>query len=69
MQYDNSFLAHDDDDDDVLIVETEEGPSNNADGPEAENRKRKLEDKEYTGAKRMRSELPDDKQDDVIALD
>lgn len=60
-----SFPAHDDDDDDVLIVETEEVPSNNADGTEAKNRKRKFEDKEYTGAKKMRSELPDD----VIALD
>lgn len=65
-----SFPAHDEDDeDDVLIVETEEGPSNNADDTETKNRKRKLDDKEYTGAKRMRSELPDDKQDDVIALD
>uniref|UniRef100_A0A8C5RJK9 SUMO-activating enzyme subunit 2 n=1 Tax=Laticauda laticaudata TaxID=8630 RepID=A0A8C5RJK9_LATLA len=68
----STSTAHDDDDDDdddVLIVETEEGPSNNADDAEAKNRKRKLDDKEYTGAKRMRSELPDDQQDDVIALD
>ncbi|XP_026570114.1 SUMO-activating enzyme subunit 2 [Pseudonaja textilis] len=60
---------NDDDDDDVLIVETEEGASNNADDTEAKNHKRKLDDKEYSGAKRMRSELPDDQQDDVIALD
>ncbi|XP_007440000.2 SUMO-activating enzyme subunit 2 isoform X1 [Python bivittatus] len=65
----STSTAQDEDDEDVLIVETEEDPSKNADDTEAKNRKRKLDDKEYTGAKRMRSELPDDKQDDVIALD
>ncbi|XP_044290116.1 SUMO-activating enzyme subunit 2 isoform X3 [Varanus komodoensis] len=58
-----------DDDDDVLIVETEEGPSCNADDTESKHRKRKLEDKEHRGTKRLRAEPPADDQGDVIALD
>ncbi|XP_033013279.1 SUMO-activating enzyme subunit 2 [Lacerta agilis] len=56
-------------DDDVLIVETEEGSSSNADDTESKSRKRKLDEKEHTGTKRLRSEQLAEEQDDVIALD
>ncbi|XP_060109667.1 SUMO-activating enzyme subunit 2 [Heteronotia binoei] len=58
-----------DEDDDVLIVETDEGPSSNDDSMENKSRKRKLDDKEQAGTKRMRSETSADEQDDVIAID
>lgn len=63
-----SFPAQDEDDD-VLIVETEEGPSTNADDVENKSRKRKLDDKEQAGAKRLRSETSAEEQEDVIAID
>lgn len=63
------FIPAPDEDDDVLLVETEEGSAGNADDTESTNRKRKLEDKEHAGMKRMRSEPPVGEQEDVIALD
>ncbi|XP_072836955.2 SUMO-activating enzyme subunit 2 [Pogona vitticeps] len=56
-------------DDDVLIVEIEEGSPGDAGETENKSRKRKLEDKEQAGTKRMRSEPLSEEQDDVIALD
>lgn len=70
MQWLFPFSAQEEDDgDDVVIVESEEGPSGNVADAENTGRKRKLEEKEQTGSKRMRSEPLSGEQDDVITLD
>uniref|UniRef100_A0A8D0GPA3 SUMO-activating enzyme subunit 2 n=1 Tax=Sphenodon punctatus TaxID=8508 RepID=A0A8D0GPA3_SPHPU len=57
------------DQDDVLIVDSDdEGPSSNTDDAESKNRKRKLDEAEHGGTKRIRTEQAEE-QDDIIALD
>uniref|UniRef100_A0A8C9ESX2 SUMO-activating enzyme subunit 2 n=1 Tax=Pavo cristatus TaxID=9049 RepID=A0A8C9ESX2_PAVCR len=57
------------DQDDLFIIDSEdEGHSSNADDTENKSRKRKLEDKECVGTKRVRMEQTEE-QDEIIALD